>query len=150
MELLSIEQGSSIRLTGELDMSTAHKLDEVLGATLQQGGAVLIDLSELTFMDSTGIHAFVKAAGRLRGRGCLILHGEHDRVRQVLDLVGVDSVPNLHRVHHGHGGPPDRGKTAAKNGLNAGRGYHRSILKALDGQAVEAPVPDQRDAAPRT
>ena len=99
MELLSIEQGRSIRLAGELDMSTAAQLDEVLGTAVEHGGAIMIDLSELTFMDSTGIGAFLRAAVSLRGRGCLILHGEQDRVRRVLDLVRVDgSIPNLHRV----------------------------------------------------
>jgi len=101
VQLLSIEQSTSIRLVGELDMSTAAELDEVLATAVEHGGAVTIDLSELTFMDSTGINAFLRAAMSLRGRGCLILHGEQDRVRRVLDLVRVDgSLPNLHRVTH--------------------------------------------------
>ena len=100
MEMLSIEQTTSIRLSGELDMSSAPELDRVLGAAVEHGGAVLVDLSELTFMDSTGINAFLRAAVSLRGRGCLILHGEQQRVRRVMDLVRVDgSIPNLHRVH---------------------------------------------------
>jgi anti-sigma B factor antagonist len=100
VELLSIEQGRAIRLAGELDMSNESELDEVLGAAVEQGGAILVDLSELTFMDSTGISAFLRAAVSLQGRGCLILHGEQQRVGRVLDLVRVDgSIPNLHRVH---------------------------------------------------
>lgn len=99
MELLSIEQTGSIRLVGELDMSSAPELDQALEAAVEHGGAVLVDLSELTFMDSTGINAFLKAALSLSGRGCLILHGEQDRVRRVLDLVRFDgSIPNLHRI----------------------------------------------------
>lgn len=101
MKMLSIDQSSSIRLSGELDMSSAPELDRVLEAAAEPGGAILVDLSELTFMDSTGINAFLKAALSLSGRGCLVLHGEQDRVRRVLDLVGVDaSIPNLHRLAH--------------------------------------------------
>ena len=100
MELLSIDQGRTIRLSGELDMSNASKLDEVLQTAAEQGGPILVDLSGLTFMDSTGINAFVRTAVSLGGRGCLILHGEQDRVRRVMDIVRVDgSLPNLHRVH---------------------------------------------------
>ena len=100
MELLTIEQGTSIRLVGEVDMSTASELDEVLRVAVKHGGAILVDLSEVTFMDSTGLNLFLKAALSLSGRGCLILHGEQDRVRLVLDLVHLDgSTPNLHRVH---------------------------------------------------
>lgn len=101
MGMLSIEQVSSIRLSGELDLSSAPELDRVLEAAVEHGGAVLVDLSELTFMDSTGINAFLKAALSLGGRGCLVLHGEQDRIRRVLDLVRVDaSIPNLHRLAH--------------------------------------------------
>ena len=72
-------------------MSSAPELDRVLEAAVEHGGAVLVDLSELTFMDSTGINAFLKAALSLSGRGCLVLHGEQDRIRRVLDLVRVDA-----------------------------------------------------------
>jgi anti-sigma B factor antagonist len=119
VQLLSIEEGRSIRLAGELDMSTAAQLDEVLGTAVEHGGAITIDLSELTFMDSTGIGVFLRAAVSLRGRGCLILHGEQDRVRRVLDLVRVDgSIPNLHRVPHDvsldsqNGSDPERSKVS--------------------------------------
>jgi anti-sigma B factor antagonist len=119
VQLLSIEQGRSIRLAGELDMSTAAQLDEVLGTAVEHGGVITIDLNELTFMDSTGIGVFLRAAVSLRGRGCLILHGEQDRVRRVLDLVRVDgSIPNLHRVPHDvsldsqNGSDPERSKVS--------------------------------------
>ena len=59
MQLLSIEQGGSIRLAGELDLSTASQLREVLDVAVEHGGTILVDLSELTFMDSTGIGAFL-------------------------------------------------------------------------------------------
>lgn len=109
MQLLSIEQGTSIRLHGELDMSSASELHEVLDVAVAHGGTILVDLSELTFMDSTGINVFLRAAIALRGRGCLILHGEQDRVRRVFDLIRLDgSIPNLHRVTHGVAlGPQD-------------------------------------------
>ena len=101
MQQLSIEQGRDIRLAGELDMSNEPELDEVLRAAVEQGGPTLVDLSELTFIDSTGISALLRAAVALGNRGCLILHGEQDRVRRVLDLVGLEaSIPNLHRIPH--------------------------------------------------
>lgn len=110
--MLSIEQSSSIRLSGELDMSSAPELDRVLEAAVEHGGAVLVDLSELTFMDSTGINAFLKAALSLSGRGCLVLHGEQDRIRRVLDLVRVNgSIPNLHRLGHDVPEPANGAKT---------------------------------------
>jgi anti-sigma B factor antagonist len=119
VQLLSIEQGGSIRLAGELDMSTAPQLREVLDASVEEGGTILVDLSELTFMDSTGINVFLRAAVSLRGRGCLVLHGEQDRVRRLLDLIRIDgSISNIHRVTHDvalasqNGSHPERSQTA--------------------------------------
>ncbi len=112
--LLRIEQSSGIRLTGELDMSSAVELARILEEAVEQGGTILVDLRELTFMDSTGIGAFLEAAMALRGRGCLILHGEQDRVRRILDLAQLDgSIPNLHRVIDGG----RDGDIAARNGF---------------------------------
>ena len=99
MALLSIEETRSIRLMGELDMSNARELEEALESAVERAGPVLIELSELTFIDSTGISALLRTAQALRGRGCLILHGEQGNVRRVLDLVQLDeSVLNVHRV----------------------------------------------------
>jgi anti-anti-sigma factor len=112
--MLSIEQTGVIRLAGELDLSAAPELDQVLEAAVERGGAVLVDLTELTFVDSTGIHTFIKAARSLRGRGCLILHGEQERVGRVLDLVGINgNVPGLHRVAHDGGGSADGADTGS-------------------------------------
>jgi anti-anti-sigma factor len=114
VETLSIQRGSGISLAGELDLSTAPELDEVLQEAVEHGGAVLIDLTELSFMDSTGIHSFLKAADSLRGRGCLILHGEQDRVRRVLDLVGLNgNIRNLHRLAHEAGKTADGAETGS-------------------------------------
>jgi len=112
--MLSIERAGVIRLAGELDMSTVPELDPVLEAAAERGGAVLVDLSDLTFMDSTGIHTFIKAARSLGGRGCLILHGEQERVGRVLDLVGINgNVPGLHRLAHDVGGSADGTETGS-------------------------------------
>jgi anti-sigma B factor antagonist len=101
VQMLSIERAGVIRLAGELDMSTVPELDQMLEAAVERGGAVLVDLTELTFMDSSGIHTLIKAARSLGGRGCLILHGEQERVGRVLDLVGINGdVPALHRIAH--------------------------------------------------
>jgi anti-sigma B factor antagonist len=111
VEHLSISQGRDIRLAGELDVSNSPELDEVLRAAVEHGGPTLVDLSELTFIDSTGITALLRAAVNLGDRGCLILHGEQDSVRRVLDLVGVEaSITNVHRVHHGPLGSSDGSK----------------------------------------
>lgn len=49
---------------------------------------LVLDLSELTFLDSTGIQAFLVVAGQ--NRGGLVLRRPQQPVRRVFDLVGID------------------------------------------------------------
>jgi anti-sigma B factor antagonist len=51
-----------VRLTGEVDVATAPELDRRLQETAAGGHThVLIDLSEVEFMDSTGLQSIVRA-----------------------------------------------------------------------------------------
>ena len=49
-------------LAGELDMATAHVLAERLRRAATRGEAVVVDLSDLTFMDSSGLRLLLRAA----------------------------------------------------------------------------------------
>ena len=60
------EQGTTVLVTlhGELDISTAARLEEDLRRIEADGPALLvIDLSGLEFMDSTGLRLLIAAAG---------------------------------------------------------------------------------------
>jgi anti-sigma B factor antagonist len=87
-----IEPGRSattIALGGELDMATAPLLEERLVRAESDGPkAILIDLRELTFMDSTGLHAFVSARNRAETNGRqLHLIGAIAPVRCMFELI---------------------------------------------------------------
>jgi len=90
----------AIRLSGEIDLSNVQDLKYALDEGIEEGGPVLIDVSELSFIDSAGVHVWVQAAEALKDRGCLVIHGEQRSLSRLLDLLGVDDmVKNLHRVH---------------------------------------------------
>ena len=62
---------STVRLSGELDISTAAELEALLSELEAPGGPtrILVDLSDLSFMDSTGLRLLVTADLRLRRDG---------------------------------------------------------------------------------
>jgi anti-anti-sigma factor len=66
--------GSTIRLSGELDLSSVGQLNEALAPIVSAGGAITLDVSELEFMDSSTLQAIYEAAKSLDGRGCVIIH----------------------------------------------------------------------------
>jgi anti-anti-sigma factor len=83
-------------LGGELDMSVDKHLRQAVDDAVRAGGPILFDLSALTFLDSTGIHAFLSIATALEADGCVLLHAPRDEVRRVLDLVRIADVANIH------------------------------------------------------
>jgi anti-anti-sigma factor len=94
-----LEQGvRTIRVRGELDLSTAPNLEGPLDEALDSGeGSLLIDLSQCEFIDSTGIALIVRAWQRLdsgnNGR-VLVLCSQNDQVRRVLEITGLElSIP---------------------------------------------------------
>lgn len=90
----SADDGHLLRLTGELDMATAHKLRDQL-TTLADDGArqVTIDLSELEFIDSTGLSVLVSGLKRLREQGGdLMLRSPRPGTRKILEITGLTEV----------------------------------------------------------
>ena len=83
------------RLIGELDLATADALVTEVGNLAAQGsGDLVLDIRELSFVDSTGIRALIGISNGL-GDGSLVLEGPTAGVRRVLELVRADSFPNL-------------------------------------------------------
>jgi anti-anti-sigma factor len=81
-----------VKLAGQFDFSGRELADEVL-ASVNGARKIVLDLSELEFIDSMGIHFVVTAHERARaaGREFTILRGG-PQVERVFNLVGLDDV----------------------------------------------------------
>jgi anti-sigma B factor antagonist len=81
-----------VRLRGELDLTHAESALEVLTGALERGKDLVIDASELTFIDSAGIRSIVEAYSRAHvgvGAGrSVAIRSPCAQVRRVLELVG--------------------------------------------------------------
>jgi len=51
-----------VQVAGELDLATAQQFRQVLGEAQQAARMVVLDLRELSFIDSSGIHVILDAA----------------------------------------------------------------------------------------
>jgi anti-sigma B factor antagonist len=87
-------QRAVVEVSGELDMSTGPALERQLAALVNDGVTdVVLDLSRVSFIDSSGLSVLVVALKRLRSRGgALRLAGCQSPVQTVLDLTALSRV----------------------------------------------------------
>jgi anti-sigma B factor antagonist len=81
-----------IVLRGELDVSTVSRFNGALAdPAIRRSHALIVDLSELTFMDSTGLSAVLVAEmhSRTRGQRFAVVRGPR-HVQELFRLTGVD------------------------------------------------------------
>jgi anti-anti-sigma factor len=95
----AVTEARAFVVRGEVDAAVGDDLVEAVGTCGE--GPLLLDLSGVTFLDSSGIHALLRIAEAIGPDRCVVLHGERPSVKRVLDLVGIDrAAPNIDRAHH--------------------------------------------------
>ena len=86
-------QGGVHRLTpvGELDLVTAPLLESAFDVALRDHDAemIVVDLTELSFMDSTGVHLLMRMRAASQDADRLRVIDGSRAVAQVLDITGV-------------------------------------------------------------
>ncbi len=79
-----------VALSGELDVASSQSFTEELIRLIDGGTTELvIDLTRLEFIDSTGLSAILQANRKLDGKGQLVLREPTPLVRQVLEVTGL-------------------------------------------------------------
>ena len=88
-----------LRLRGELDIATAPELATAIDAELALSGQRFgLDLSELRFVDSSGVRALVHGSWRAEQQGCqmfLFVPAANRAVGRVFDLLGLQTVLSI-------------------------------------------------------
>jgi anti-sigma B factor antagonist len=83
-----------LRVAGEIDVYTAPDLRERIIQLVDDGAVqLLVDLREVTFLDSTGLGVLVGSLRRVRARdGSLTLVSDTDRILKLFRVTGLDRV----------------------------------------------------------
>lgn len=85
------------KISGEIDAYTAPKLRETLMPYGDnEGMKLLVDLSGVSYMDSTGLGVFVGLFKSLRGKdGELLLTGLSNRLKRLFDITGLTDIMEI-------------------------------------------------------
>jgi stage II sporulation protein AA (anti-sigma F factor antagonist) len=90
-----------LTLTGEIDHHTGDHLHRALDITGAVRPRIVIDMCQVTFMDSTGINILIADYRAVtEAGGWLRLAGPTDSVLRVLHIVGVDDIIQCHPTLH--------------------------------------------------
>jgi anti-sigma B factor antagonist len=89
-----LDEEAVISLIGELDFHTAPQLREEMLKLLNQGiSRLVVDLSRLEFVDSSGLGVLVAGLKRMRERGgSLTLRSPSANTSQVLSASGLNKL----------------------------------------------------------
>lgn len=93
-----------LAVSGELDIATRQRLEEEVAALLAQGArAVVIDLGELSFIDSSGLSLLVVLREQANADGWTLgLTRPNGQVLSVVKLTGADKhLPFLEETETG-------------------------------------------------
>lgn len=87
-----------VKVTGEIDVFSSPRLREMLLDVIENGADdLVVDLGEVTFLDSTGLGVLVGIYHRLRARsGSMTFVGANERVRRVFHITQLTKIFELY------------------------------------------------------
>ena len=88
----------SVTVSGELDLFTCPELQAELALVPHEVRRALIDLSDVTFVDSTGLAVLARFARQLRARGGgVVLVYDDDSVERLVRQTRLDGLFEIRR-----------------------------------------------------
>ena len=87
-------------VSGDVDLYVAGDLKDRLSEAADDGASVLVlDFSQVTFVDSMGLGVLVGGMKRLRGQGGeLHLVASRPELQRILEITGMDRIIPLHET----------------------------------------------------
>jgi anti-sigma B factor antagonist len=91
---VTIDPAGVVWLSGEVDMARSEALGRGLDVAIDGQGPLVVDLSGVTFMDSSGLRVLLVTSAFLGKRG-LVLRRPRRNVTRLLQIVDIDSRDNI-------------------------------------------------------
>ena len=92
-EILEKQGASIVVFRGEIDLESSPAARETLLNRIEQAGNVIVDLSEVSYIDSSGVASLVEALQASKKKGNqFALAAVSEPTRRVLELARLDKV----------------------------------------------------------
>lgn len=88
-----VEDGCIVYATGEIDLSNSHALRKTILAALKTNPKVYVDLSDVSYIDSSGIASLVEGLQFSKSKNKeFVLTNPSKQVRAIMELARLDKV----------------------------------------------------------
>ncbi|WP_089854062.1 STAS domain-containing protein [Halolactibacillus miurensis] len=94
IDVVETDNQTVLTVKGEIDAYTAPLLKEkLLPATAKETEKIIVDLNDVTYMDSTGLGVFISALKSAKEHGStLTLVNLQERVHRLFKITSLDSI----------------------------------------------------------
>jgi anti-sigma B factor antagonist len=97
LRIESVGTARVVRLGGELDLYNAEQVRNALAEACEDSPErVVVDLSEVEFVDSTALGVLIEARARMDNRGGFLLAAPALETRRALEISGLDRHFSVH------------------------------------------------------
>jgi anti-anti-sigma factor len=100
-EVNATDEATVIHVRGEIDMATAGRLRDAIEPHMGPEQTIVLDLSDVEFMDSSCLSVLVQARGRLTEHGgSLVLRNPSRAAHRVLTVAGATDLLETEAREH--------------------------------------------------
>lgn len=93
IEMIHLDGSAVLAIVGEIDMATAPLLHEAVQEARALGVPIVLDMSNVTFMDSAGLHVLLDEDRALGDEALRVrVRNPSGAVQQILDIAGVTNL----------------------------------------------------------
>ncbi|MDZ5474575.1 anti-sigma factor antagonist [Bacillus sp. 31A1R] len=97
IDVIENDHSVEAKVSGEIDVYTAPKVRETLFPISEREGITLrVDLTDVSYMDSTGLGVFVGIFKNIRAHnGTFQLRGLSDRLKRLFEITGLADIIDI-------------------------------------------------------
>lgn len=97
MEIIKEVNGTelTLKISGRIDTYTSQQLEKEITDSLDGMTKLLLDLSGVNFLSSSGIRVFAVASGIMQSQGVMTIIGVNADLMEIFKITGITNVVDI-------------------------------------------------------
>ena len=95
IEKLSTDTGTTLKIIGRLDTTTAPELEATVDGCIAGLKELVMDCSELEYVSSAGLRVILKAQKLMNAQGTMKVMNVNETIMEVFEITGFADILNI-------------------------------------------------------